>query len=96
MFSQYLIFHPDPKIINKKVLISIAHAKTKNPVLIQSIGWEPGFCELKFFSRLFLVDKTLHYENPYDTIWGVVGSSSYKHDLSPLEKVINLRFSHFS
>ena len=54
---------------------------------------------LKFFSRLFLVDKTFIYENPYEGVWGVLGNSSYKpfyNDLSPLETISNLCFSHFS
>ena len=34
--------------------------------------------EVKFFLWLFLVDKTLLYENLYDDIWGSVGNSSYK------------------
>ena len=54
---------------------------------------------LKFFSRLFLVDKTFIYENPYEGVWGVLGNSSYKpfyNDLSPLETISNLCFSNFS
>ena len=43
---------------------------------------------VKVFSRLFLVDKTFIYENPYEGVWGVLGNSSYKpfyNDFSPLE-----------
>ena len=57
------------------------------------------FWVLKFFFRLFPVDKTLLYENPYDRVWGVLGNSSYKpfyNDLSPLENISNLCVSHFS
>ena len=54
---------------------------------------------VKVFFRLFPVDKTLLYENPYDRVWGVLGNSSYKpfyNDLSPLENISNLCVSHFS
>ena len=83
------------------LLVSLYRVKRKreSSILIPQISGKRWKRLLKFFSRLFLVDKTFIYENPYEGVWGVLGNSSYKpfyNDLSPLETISNLCFSNFS